>query len=56
MSAKGIYEFKGKQLLNKYLGQTIYSINSCRYDGTLSWSELTNANPWLLTKVITFRF
>ena len=49
MSAKGIYEAKGKQLLAKYLGQTVAGINVARYDGSASWETLSASNPWLLT-------
>jgi ATP citrate (pro-S)-lyase len=50
MSAKGIHEAKGKQLLSKYLGQTVAPINVARYDGSISWDLVTAANPWMLTQ------
>ena len=50
MSAKGIHETKGKQLLSKYLGQTVAAINAVRYDGSITWDSLASSNPWLLSQ------
>lgn len=50
MSAKGIHEAKGKQLLSKYLGQTVSAINLASYDGSVSFDSLASSNPWLLNQ------
>jgi ATP citrate (pro-S)-lyase len=55
MSAKGIHETKGKQLLSKYLGQTVAAINAIRYDGSVSWDSLASSNPWLLSQKLVVK-
>ncbi len=55
MSAKGIHEVKGKQLLGKYLGQTVAVINVVRYDGSQSWDALVSSNPWLLNQKLVVK-
>jgi hypothetical protein len=51
MAAKAIHEAKGKQLLNKFLGDTSSIMNVATYNKESSWEALANANPWLLTSV-----
>lgn len=52
MSAKGIFEAKGKGLLNAALGEDVAVAN--RYASvceSTNWAELEKENPWLLTTV-----
>lgn len=51
MAAKAIYEAKGKQLLAKFLGQTISPIQVAQFDKNSTWEQLVNANPWLISQV-----
>lgn len=49
MSAKGIREAKGKQLLAKYLSSVIEPIQLATFTSSASWESLVIANPWLTT-------
>ena len=51
MSAKAIYEAKGKELLNKYLTDEAVKNRFAVVTETVNGDTLTADNPWLLTKV-----
>jgi hypothetical protein len=51
MSAKAIYEAKGKELLNKYLTNEAVKNRFAVVTETVNWDTLTATNPWLLTEV-----
>lgn len=51
MSAKAIYEAKGKELLNKYLTDEAVKNRFAVVTETVNWDTLTADNPWLLTEV-----
>lgn len=51
MSAKAIYEAKGKELLNKYLTDEAAKNRFAVVTETVNWDTLTADHPWLLTEV-----
>lgn len=51
MSAKAIYESKGKELLNKFLNDEAMKNRVAEVTEGVNWDKLTQENPWLLTEV-----
>lgn len=47
MSAKAIYEAKGKSLLNAALGGTAATNKFVSVDAETNWEKLKSENPWL---------
>ena len=54
MSAKGIFEAKGKALLNAALGDLIVPNKSASVDASTDWTELEKEHPWLTSTVCIF--
>ncbi|XP_071108684.1 ATP-citrate synthase-like [Haliotis cracherodii] len=50
MSAKAIYECKGKELLNKFLNDEAMKNRVAEVTEGVNWDKLTQENPWLLTE------
>ncbi len=54
MSARAIWEATGKDLINRNIPDPSIA-NKCRfavYDGSSSWEQLIEKEPWLLTEVL----
>ena len=51
MSAKAIYEAKGKELLNKYLKGSCFKNKYVIVTEDVNWAQLEQDNQWLLTQV-----
>lgn len=51
MSAKAIYEAKGKDLLNKCLTAEAVKNRFAVVTEAVNWDTLTADNPWLLSEV-----
>jgi ATP citrate (pro-S)-lyase len=49
MSAKPIYEYKGKQLLNKFIGNVMAPIKSVTITSSSKWDKIEAENEWLHT-------
>ncbi|CAL1547092.1 unnamed protein product [Lymnaea stagnalis] len=47
MSAKAIYEAKGKELLNKFLGDVAMKNRYAFIDENVNWNQIVQENPWL---------
>ena len=54
MSAKAIYEAKGKELLNKFLGDVAMKNRAAFVDEQVNWNQLVQDNPWLTSEVRTW--
>lgn len=57
MSARAIWEATGKDLINRNLPDSSIA-NKCRfavYDGSSSWEQLIEKEPWLQTEVLCNR-
>lgn len=55
MSAKAIYEAKGKELLNKYLTDEAAKNRFAVVTETVNWDTLTADHPWLLTEKLVVK-
>lgn len=51
MSAKAIYEAKGKELLNKFLEGASIKNKFAVVTEDVNWGQLTDEHPWLKTEV-----
>ena len=51
MSAKAIYEGKGKELLNQFLTGEAMKNKFAIVEENVNWSQLVQDNPWLNTQV-----
>ena len=51
MSAKAIYEAKGKSLLNAALGNAAAPNKFVSVDASTDWAKVEKDNPWLNTTV-----
>ena len=51
MSAKAIYEGKGKELLNQFLGGEAVKNKCAIVEENVNWNQLVQDNPWLNTQV-----
>ncbi|XP_069111332.1 ATP-citrate synthase-like isoform X1 [Argopecten irradians] len=55
MSAKAIYEAKGKELLNKFLKDTAVGNRVATVTEDVTWSTLTQDHPWLLSEKLVVK-
>lgn len=55
MSAKAISEVKGKQLLAKYLSNTIAPVHVANFSNGVAWDMLANSNPWMATQKLVVK-
>lgn len=51
MSAKAIFEAKGKELLNKFLESVSIKNKFAVVTEDVNWGQLVSDNPWLNTEV-----
>jgi len=54
MSAKAIFEAKGKELLNTHLSGASVKNRFVVVTEDVNWTQLAQDHPWLLTEVIIF--
>lgn len=55
MSAKAISEAKGKQLLAKYLSNTIAPVYAANFSNGVSWDMLASSNPWMTSQKLVVK-
>lgn len=55
MSAKAISEAKGKDLLNKHLGDVAMKNRFASVDENVNWNQLLQDNPWLSTEKLVVK-
>lgn len=55
MSAKAIYEAKGKELLNKFLGDVAMKNRAAFVDEQVNWNQLVQDNPWLTSEKLVVK-
>ena len=51
MSAKAISEAKGKELLNKHLGNVAMKNRFAKVDENINWNQVVQDNAWLTSEV-----